>query len=276
MKDIILKVENIAYTVDKKPCLSAGRNNFSGYQSFEILKNISFEVEGGKVLGISGQSGSGKSTLAKILAGIFQQSSGNIHYNFKKDWSDSLPKPVQILFQNDGELINPFRKVKDVLNEVFELKFKKDKNYESKIDNIFKMFNLDPRLKNSKGSQLSGGEKQRIALVRIVIVEPEILVLDEPFSSQDVESQLGILKLINKLKSELDLTIICVSHDLNILKKFSDDLIIMYNGKIVESGSTAELIANPKNEYTRFLLSAQSLQLSEEEIVTFHKNYEQN
>jgi peptide/nickel transport system ATP-binding protein len=138
------------------------------------------------------------------------------------------------------------------------------------------MFNLDPGLKNSKGSQLSGGEKQRIALARIIIVEPEILVLDEPFSSQDVEAQLGILKLINKLKSELDLTIICISHDLNILKHFSDDLIIMFNGSIVESGFTNTLISNPQNEYTKFLLSAQSLNLTEEEIQTFHKNYEQN
>jgi len=269
MKDIILKVENISYSVDKK-------DSFSGIQLFEILKNISFKIERGKVLGISGQSGSGKSTLAKILAGIVPQSSGNINYNFNKDWSDSLPKPVQILFQNDGELINPFRSVKDVLNEAFEFKFKKNRKYDLEIDNIFSRFNLNPRLKESKGSQLSGGEKQRIALARIVIVEPEILILDEPFSSQDVEAQVGILKLINKLKSELNLTIICVSHDLNILKNFSDELIIMYNGKIVESGTTSALIANPKNEYTTFLLSAQSLKLSEEEIQTFHKNYEQN
>jgi peptide/nickel transport system ATP-binding protein len=269
MKDIILKVENISYSVDKG-------NSFYGYQSFEILKNISFQIERGKVLGISGQSGSGKSTLAKILAGIVQQSSGNVNYNFKKDWSKSLPKPVQILFQNDGELINPFRNVINVLNEAFELKFKKDKNYEPEIDEIIKRFNLKSSLKEITGSQLSGGEKQRIALARIVIVEPEILVLDEPFSSQDVEAQLEILKLITKLKSELSLTIICVSHDLNILKNLSDDLMILYNGKIVENGPTAVLIANPNNEYTKFLLSAQSLKLSEEEIQTFHKNYEQN
>ena len=82
MKDIILQADNISYSVDKN-------NSFSGVQSVEILKNISFEVERGKVLGISGQSGSGKSTLAKILAGIYKLSHGNMHYNFKKDWSDS-------------------------------------------------------------------------------------------------------------------------------------------------------------------------------------------
>ncbi len=102
------------------------------------------------------------------------------------------------------------------------------------------------------------------------------MVLYEIFSSQDVEAQLNILKLIDKLKSELNLTIICISHDLNILKFFADDLIIMFNGGIVESGPTKTLINNPNNDYTKFLLRAQSLNLTEVEIHTFHKNYEQN
>ncbi len=269
MKDIILKVENISYSVEKK-------NSFSGFHSVEILKNISFEIERGKVLGISGQSGSGKSTLAKIIAGVSPITAGTIQKYFKKDWSKSSPKPVQILFQNDGELINPFRKVNDVLNEAFELKFNKNRKYDSEIENIFSLFNLNQQLKESKGSQLSGGEKQRIALARIIIVEPEILILDEPFSSQDVEAQLGILTLIKKLKTDLDLTIICISHDLNILKHISNDLIIMYNGSIAEIGSIESVINNPTNDYTKFLLRAQSLKFTKEEIHTFHKNYEQD
>lgn len=269
MKDIILKAEKISYHIENKKL-------FSNNQTTEILKDVSFEIKRGKVLGISGQSGSGKSTLAKILSRVYFQTSGTIHNYFVKDWSDSLSNPVQILFQNDGELINPFRKVKDVLNEAFELKFKKDRNYESEVDEIIKKFNLNPSLKESKGSQLSGGEKQRIALARIVIVEPEILVLDEPFSSQDVEAQLSIIKLINKLKSEHNLTIICISHDLNILKHISDELIIMFNGKVVEYGETKALIDKPTNEYTRFLLRAQALNLTEEEIQEFHNTYEQN
>lgn len=276
MKDIILKVKNISFSVDKKFSLPADSNSFSGFQSVEILKNICFEVERGKVLGISGQSGSGKSTIAKILSGVISQTSGKIEKSFKKNWSSTLPKPIQILFQNDGELINPFRKVKDVLNEAFELKLGINKNYSIEIDEIFSRFNLNPQLKERKGSQLSGGERQRIALARIIIAEPEILILDEPFSSQDVESQLSILNLINKLKEELNLTIICISHDLNILKHFSDSLLIMYKGEIVESGTTKSLIGNPYNEYTKFLLSAQSLNLTEAEIQSFHKNYEQN
>jgi ABC-type dipeptide/oligopeptide/nickel transport system ATPase subunit len=269
MKDIIIKIDNISYSVNNI-------NGLTRFESVEILKNISFEVERGRVLGISGQSGSGKSTLAKILAGVYQQTTGTIQKNFKKNWSKFLPKAIQILFQNDGELINPFRKVKDVLNDAFEMKLKKNKIYKKEIDEIILNFNLNPNLSNSKGSQLSGGEKQRIALARIIIAEPEILILDEPFSSQDVQAQLGILNLIKKLKEEFNLTIICISHDLNILKHFSDELIIMFSGKIVESGPTKSVIEYPKNDYTKFLLSAQSLNLTEKEILTFHKTYEQN
>ena len=269
MKDIILKADNISYTVDKK-------NNFTGYKSVEILKNISFEVKRGKVIGISGESGSGKSTLAKILTGVHSESNGRIDTFFKKDWKNSLPRPIQILFQNDGNLINPHRKVKDVLNEAFELKNNSKKNYSTEVAEIFNSFGLKEELLNSKGSQLSGGEQQRIALVRIMIVEPEILILDEPFSSQDVEAQLAILQLIKRVKDDFGLTIICISHDLKILKHFADEILIMYRGSIVESGTTADIFSNPNNDYTKFLLSAQALSLSANEIENFHTAYEQD
>lgn len=269
MKDIILKADNISYTVDK-------RNNFIDYKSVEILKNISFEVERGKVIGISGESGSGKSTLAKILTWVYSESNGRIDTFFKKDWRNSLPRPIQILFQNDGNLINPHRKVKDVLNEAFELKNNSKKNYSTEVTEIFNSFGLKEELLNSKGSQLSGGEQQRIALVRIMIVEPEILILDEPFSSQDVEAQLAILRLIKKVKDDFGLTIICISHDLKILKHFADEILIMFRGSIVERGTTTDILSNPQNDYTKFLLSAQSLSLSVNEIENFHTSYEQD
>ena len=269
MKDFILQIKNISYLVNDETISLEKKSKL-------ILNNISFELERGKTLGISGQSGSGKTTLAKILAGICLPSSGKIETKFVKDWSKSLPKPIQILFQNDGNLINPYRTVNDVLNEAFELKLNKKNNYAEEVNNIFTRFNLSRQLIDRKGYQLSGGEQQRIALARITIVEPEILILDEPFSSQDVEAQLDILNIIKQLKTDLGLTVICISHDLNILKKISDCIIITYNGAIVEIARTAEIFSNPQNDYTKFLLSAQSLNLSYQEIESFHKNYEQD
>ena len=109
-----------------------------------------------------------------------------------------------------------------------------------------------------------------------MIVEPEILILDEPFSSQDVEAQLAILQLIKKVKNEFGLTIICISHDLKILKHFADEILIMFRGSIVESGTAVDIFSNPKNDYTKFLLSAQALSLSVNEIENFHTRYEQD
>lgn len=269
MRDIILKADGIFYSVDKK-------NNYAGYNTVEILKNISFEVERKKIIGISGESGSGKSTLAKIMAGIYSSTSGQIEKHFKRDWTNQPSKPIQLLFQNDGNLINPNRKVKDILYEAFELRNKTKKDYAAEVNEVFKNFGLKKELLNSKGSQLSGGEQQRIALARIIIVKPEVLILDEPFSSQDVEAQLTILNLIKKIKTEFDLTVICISHDLKILQNFADEILIMFNGKIIESGTTADIFSNPKNEYTKFLINAQSLKLSKEEIFSFHSNYEQD
>jgi len=268
MKDVILKVNNVSYKISND---KSSKNN-----SIELIKNITFNVERKKVIGISGQSGSGKTTLAKIISGIIKQSSGEIETFFNRDWNSSNPKPIQILFQNDGNLINPYRKVNVVLNEAFGLKNNKNADYSERVKKIFQLFNLKEELLHRMGAQLSGGEQQRIALARVMIVEPEILILDEPFSSQDVEAQLIILELLQKLKQEFDITIICISHDLQILKNFADEILIMFNGKIVENGSALQLVTNPKNEYTKFLLKAQTLKLSKEEINSFHKNYEQN
>ncbi len=269
MKDFILKAENVSYTVDK-------RNSFSGFESVEIIKNISFGIERGNVLGIAGESGSGKSTLAKILTGIYSPSSGRIETKFIKDWSNSQPKPIQILFQNDGELINPFRKVKDVLNEAFELKTGTKNNFSKDVNELLNILQLPQTINENKGSQLSGGEQQRIALARILIIEPELLILDEPFSSQDVESQLNLINLIKKIKADFNLNVICISHDLRILRNFADEILIMFKGEIAENGITNVVFANPKHDYTKFLLSAESLSLSYNEIQSFHLKYEQD
>jgi peptide/nickel transport system ATP-binding protein len=269
MNDIILNVENLSYLVEIK-------NQLQVREQKEIIRNISFNVERNTVLGITGESGSGKTTLAKILAGINKPTSGKIEKHFTKDWNKALPKPIQILFQNDGELLNPYRKVRDVLEEAYQLKFDNKQDYIKIILSDLKKFQLPESILNHKGYQLSGGEQQRLALARILIVEPETLILDEPFSSQDIEAQSIIVKLIQELKKESKMTIICVSHDISILKNISDNILIMFNGSIVEFGKTSDVFNNPKNSYTKFLISAQSLNLSREEIETFHKNYEQN
>lgn len=266
---IIIRLENIYYTIE-----NGGSN--SSLLSTEILQNISIKIDRGSIVGIAGQSGSGKTSLAKILSGIILPSRGKIIFSLSESRKKDSPNQVQILFQNDGELLNPYRKVKDILNEAFEQKFNKKDDYTNNILETFNLFGLKNELLEKKGFQLSGGEQQRIALGRIIITEPEVLILDEPFSAQDVESQLNILGLIKKLKEKFNLTVIVISHDLNLLKHLCQDLIIMQKGKIVESGKASEVLSNPKDEYTKILLSAKSLQLSNADIESFSLSYEQN
>jgi peptide/nickel transport system ATP-binding protein len=245
--NLLLKAENISYTVLQKN------------EEKIILKNISFELERNTVLGISGESGSGKTTLAKILAGILRESSGKINYHFAKDYKKL--SPVQILFQNTGEIINPLRDVSDILNESLKIG-NKNNNSTTQLKSILDSVKLPKLLIERKGYELSGGEQQRVALARILAVKPELLILDEPFSAQDYESQENFLNLFFDLKKNLHITMICIAHNLPLLRRLSDEVMIMYRGEIVEKNNSGELFANPQHSYTKFLLKAEKYDLS--------------
>ena len=245
--NLLLKAENISYTVLQKN------------EEKIILKNISFELERNTVLGISGESGSGKTTLAKILAGILRESSGKINYYFAKDYKKL--SPVQILFQNTGEIINPLRDVSDILNESLKIG-NKNNNSTTELKSILDSVKLPKLLLERKGYELSGGEQQRVALARILAVKPELLILDEPFSAQDYESQENFLNLFFNLKKNLHITMICIAHNLPLLRRLSDEVMIMYRGEIVEKNNSGELFANPQHSYTKFLLKAEKYDLS--------------
>ena len=207
----LLKTENLQYNAPSNEIFGKGKN-------LRILNNISFELLENEILGIAGESGSGKTTLAKLLAGVISSDNGKLTFNFNNDWSGIKTKPVQILFQNSSEIINPIRKVGELIEEAVKIKFGEKVNSDEMTISSLKLVGLNEDFSARRGFELSGGEQQRVALARIISVEPEILILDEPFSAQDVESQLNFLKLIKKISEEKKITLIIVSHDLNILK----------------------------------------------------------
>ncbi len=255
MSNKILQIENLSYSVKG----DSGR--------ISILKNISFDLEKHKALGISGESGSGKTTLGKLIAGILKPSEGRIIFNSNRGSKTKKAKPVQILFQNNGEILNPFRKISDMVDEAIGINSGK-KGVKEKRTRLLYALNFPEELWNRKGFELSGGEQQRAALARLLAVEPELLILDEPFSAQDPESQLNFLNLFNKIKTEFNVTLICIAHNLRILRKLCDDVIIIYKGELVEKGKTEELFNAPKHPYTKFLLSAEDYNLTYEELKT--------
>jgi ABC-type dipeptide/oligopeptide/nickel transport system ATPase subunit len=243
----LLKLENISYSVMNK----------------SILKDITFELSKGGILGISGESGSGKTTLAKVIAGFIKPISGKLEWDNTKSNSGAS---VQLLFQNNGEILNPYRKIDSVIKEALLIHNTPKNEIEKKVEKLFNETGVKPELFSRRGYELSGGEQQRAALARLLAANPELLILDEPFSAQDLISQSNLVTLINKINSERNITIICISHDLKILRKIVDKIIILHNGGIVECNTTKELFSNPQHPYTKFLLSSENLDLSYEQI----------
>jgi len=254
----IIEVNNLCYSIQQK--------NLNGL-SFKkvILDNLSFTLQKEKILGIAGESGSGKTTLVKVLAQILQPTSGHFTLNVSADWKHRKTNPVQILFQNTGEILNPLREISDVINEAIKIRFSNDENEATK-KKILDSVNLQQILWDRKGYELSGGEQQRAALARILSVQPEVLILDEPFSAQDPISQLNLLNLFKSINKEYKITMICISHNLKVLRSLCVEAIVMYRGKIVEKSDVKNIFANPQHPYTKFLLKAEDYDLKYEEI----------
>ncbi|MFN3874236.1 MAG: ATP-binding cassette domain-containing protein, partial [Ignavibacterium sp.] len=223
MTKILVKCDKVSYEVTEK--------NLFREEKKIILQNLSFEVLENEILSIAGESGSGKTTLAKILAEILKPTFGEVKYFLQNEFYSKKISPVQMLFQNNGELINPYRSVQSVLNEVIQ-KAGKHAIVKSS-DELLELFALPKDIKQQKGYSLSGGQQQRIALARILAVNPQIIILDEPFSAQDKDSVENLITIIKNIKGIFGKTFICISHDLRSLRKISDRFIIMKDGKII-------------------------------------------
>jgi len=261
----MLKLNNINYTAKSDSLISKG-------EAKQILHDISMKVTEGEIVGIVGESGAGKTTLAKILSGILKPDSGEIIYREKATVDISTESSIQILFQNSVELINPFRKVEDILVEV--VKKHSNESTKDRIDDLLNIVGLPPDILLKSGSNLSGGERQRIALIRLLASNPSLLIVDEPFSAQDIESQLNLIKLFKELNKDSNLTIICISHDIQIISKFTDKLFVLRDGEIIEEGLTSEVFTTPKHSYTKFLIKAKDFQLSYSDFVNMKKELE--
>ncbi len=255
----LIEIKNLNYSAHTGSLLKRGEEKI-------ILKNISLSIERKEIAGITGESGSGKTTLAKLIAGVLAPASGKINFNFSDEWQNLKTNPVQILFQNNNEILNPFRTIEDIVDEAILIRQKKKTDTSSEKKRIFDSVDFPENLRKRKGFELSGGEQQRAALARIIAARPEMLILDEPFSAQDVESQLNLLNLFKKINEEFSLTMICIAHNLKILRKLAHRIFVMYNGEIVESGSAEKIFSSPENDYTKFLLKCENYDLSYDEL----------
>jgi peptide/nickel transport system ATP-binding protein/oligopeptide transport system ATP-binding protein len=251
----LIEIKNLKITYNTK-------KGFLGQtKTIHAVNGVTLDIKKGEILAIAGESGCGKSTLAKSVMKLITPKSGTILLNgeniFNLKNKQDFYKKVQIIFQNPYASLNPKMKIGQILSEPLEINTKLTKKEIDKIvqDKISKV-GLDKSVLNLYPHEFSGGQRQRIAIARALILEPEIIIADEPVSALDVSIQAQIINLLKELKEDFNLTFLFISHDLSVIKYISDRIAIMYLGEIVELGKTEEIFTEPKHPYTKALLSA--------------------
>ncbi len=214
----------------------------------QVLHDVSFDLYRGEILGVVGESGSGKSTLAKTILGMVPDYTGTYtHYT----------KRPQMVFQDPSSSLNPGRTVGWILEEPLRIYGKYDEAERiRRVKDIIDRVELPAECYDMYPRELSGGQRQRVCIGMALIQRPGLIIADEAVSALDVTIQAQILKLIHKLRQELGISYIFISHDLNVVYQLCDRAIVMKDGRIVEQGDVEELYENPKEEYTRALLAA--------------------
>ncbi len=225
-----------------------------------VLNDISLDVPNNGSIGLVGESGSGKSTILRSITGLIDDLSGNIIINgqlLDQKRDNPFYRLVQMVFQDPFGSLHPRHTIDKILSE--PLLVHKLDNIEQRIINILNQVGLDNSYRFRFPHQLSGGQRQRVAIARALILEPKIILLDEPTSALDVSIQAEILNLLNRLRRDLSLTYIMVSHDLAVVAQICDEVAIMQHGKIVEIVSTDDLIVRKlQAPYSRQLFDASS------------------
>ena len=238
------------------------RGLFAPAKTVQAVKGVSFQVERGKTLAIVGESGCGKSTLARILTLIDAPTAGELFIDGQKmdvtkGVTADMRRKVQIVFQNPYGSLNPRQKICDVLTEPLALntQLSSAERREKAMAMLIKV-GLGPEHFNRYPHMFSGGQRQRIAIARALMLNPSLLVLDEPVSALDLSVQAQILNLLADLQDELGLTYVFISHDLSVVRYIADKVMVMYYGEVVEYGSRDEVFAAPSHDYTRKLFAS--------------------
>jgi peptide/nickel transport system ATP-binding protein len=236
------------------------RGLFAQERSMMAVNALSLDIEQGRVVGVVGESGCGKSTLARLILRLIEPSEGSVTF----DGVDLMRLParelrllrrrMQMVFQDPYSAVDPRYRIRDALLEPFQVQDMRPADPERAALDLLDMVGLTPEFADRYPHQLSGGQKQRVGIARALALKPSFLVLDEPTASLDVSIQAQIIGLLERLKRELGLTYLFISHDLGLVRYFCDQVVVMYLGRIVEIFPRS--MASPRHPYARALLDS--------------------
>ena len=220
------------------------------FESGFKLKDINFHKNEGEVVSLIGESGSGKTSISKIIMGLLK-AEGEFQINGK----------VQMIFQSPYSSLNPKYKIRDIIAEgvIYQKILKKEENLEEYLLSILNEVGLDKEVLNKYPHELSGGMRQRVGIARAVAVKPNLIIADEILTALDALTQIQILELFQKLKKNTKISYLFISHDINVVKKISDRLLIIKDGEIIESGTKEKIFSKPEKEYTKKLIEISSI-----------------
>lgn len=242
-------MEEILMVKDLHVSYSDGKAGFwKKEKGREVLKGISFSIEEGEVLGLVGESGCGKTTLSKALLGLLQGYEGTICHRAEHP---------QMVFQDPYSSLNPSKKVGWILEEPLRLNTRLNREVRrQKVLAMLERVGLEEKMADRYPRQLSGGQRQRVCIAQSLMLEPKLLIADEPVSALDVTIQAQIIDLLQTIQKEMGLAILFISHDMRVVYQMSQRVMIMKEGQIVESGDVDRVYFHPEHPYTRMLLEA--------------------
>ena len=226
------------------------------------VNDVSLSIKRGQTLGLVGESGCGKSTTARVMVGLQAATSGEVYFKGKKLGHSAadrkaLGRSVSVVFQDPATALNPRMIVHDTLIDPLNVHgIGSPREREQRVRELLDLVGLPASALDVLPRQISGGQRQRVAIARALSLDPDIIVADEPTSALDVSVRAQVLNLLQDLKDTLGLGLVFISHDINTVRYVSDRIAVMYYGKILEENTTAEIFANPQQEYTRTLLGA--------------------
>ena len=232
---------------------------------FVAVDNVNFNIYKGETFGLVGESGSGKTTIGRAIIRLNETSGGEIIFNgrkingkISKDLDREITKRIQMIFQDPMASLNERAKVDYIVSEgLYNLKnYRDEKERKEKVEKALLDVGLLPEFLSRFPHEFSGGQRQRIGIARSVVMEPELIIADEPISALDVSIRAQVLNLMKELQKDKGLTYLFIAHDLSVVRFITDRVAVIYKGKIVELAETEKLYKNPLHPYTRALFSA--------------------